>query len=209
MLISHLHGFVFVRCRKTASTSTEIYLSRFLGDQDVITSFSPRDEVLRLEAGGKAPQNTGEGEAAFHNHMPAAQIRQRMGGDWDRYFRFCFERNPWDKVISLYFHRHKAEPRISLDAFLESGEALDARNIGLYTSNGRLLVDFVGRYEQLVPDLARACARIGLPEPAGLAAAKSQFRRPGATYQSFLTPSQRAYITREFADEIELHGYTY
>jgi hypothetical protein len=209
MLISHLHGFVFVRCRKTASTSTEIFLSRFLGDEDVITAFSPRDELLRIEAGGRPPQNTGEGDTTFHNHMPADAIRETMSGAWDRYFTFCFDRNPWDKVISLYFHRHKAEPRISLDQFLESGEALDARNIDLYSSNGSVIVDFVGRYERLMPDLAWACARIGIPPPVELAAAKSQFRRAGTHYRSLLNPWQRDFIARAFADEIELHEYLY
>lgn len=209
MLISHLHRFVFVRCRKTASTSTEIFLSRFLGNQDVITSISPRDEALRADAGGRAPQNTGKGEAAFYNHMSALAIRDRMGHTWVRYFKFCFDRNPWDKVISLYFHRHKTEPRISLDEFLDSGEALAARNIDLYASDGRILVDFVGRYEQLIPDLARACMYIGLPPPAELATAKAQFRRPHTDYRSFLTGDQRNIIARAFADEIELHGYQY
>jgi len=132
-----------------------------------------------------------------------------MGEAWGRYFKFCFDRNPWDKVISLYFHRHKTEPRISLDEFLESGEALDARNIGLYTSNGNVIVDFVGRFEQLMPDLARACARIGIPPPTELTAAKSQFRREGTHYKTFLNRWQRDFISRAFADEIELHEYAY
>jgi hypothetical protein len=37
MIISHEHKFILLKTRKTAGTSIEIALSRFCGDDDVIT----------------------------------------------------------------------------------------------------------------------------------------------------------------------------
>ncbi len=42
MIISHKHKFIFVRTRKTATTSIEAYLSRYCSSKDVIT---PRESI--------------------------------------------------------------------------------------------------------------------------------------------------------------------
>ena len=208
MIISHSHRFIFVRCRKTASTATEIHLSRYVGETDVVTSFCERDEQVRVASGGQPPQNTNQQDEAFFNHMPAEEI-QRLVGDqiWSNYFRFCFERNPWEKAISLYFHRYRTEPRISFDDFLDSGEVLDARNIGLYTINGQVVVNFIGRYEYLDFDLRYACKKIGIPSPEVLPKVKAQFRTDRRSYLEFLTLNQRQRIRQMFRDEIELLHY--
>ena len=45
MIISHKHKFIFIKTRKTAGTSIELFLSRFCGPEDIITPFqSPENE---------------------------------------------------------------------------------------------------------------------------------------------------------------------
>jgi hypothetical protein len=111
VIVSHRHRFIFLRTRKTASTSTELVLAANCGPDDVITGFCDRDEALRPLVGARPPQNLAHPCGfVFYNHAPAEQVRAAVGDCWSSYFTFCFERNPWDKVISLYYHRHKVEP---------------------------------------------------------------------------------------------------
>jgi hypothetical protein len=223
MIISHEHRFIFVRTRKTAGTSLEIVLSALVGPDAVITSVSPRDERGRQEWGGRPPQNhltaghddpgtpvpPGPGPGVrFYNHMPAARIRDLVGERiWSRYLTFCFERNPWDKVVSLYYHRYRSEPRPGLLRFLRSGEAADCVNWPLYTDGGRQLVDAVGRYERLSEDFTALLARVGLVAPGRLPTAKSHFRPPGRNYRTELGPRERELVADIFAAEIGQHGY--
>jgi hypothetical protein len=47
VIISHKHRFIYIKTRKTASTSLEIALSAFCGPDDILTKFSDADEVIR------------------------------------------------------------------------------------------------------------------------------------------------------------------
>ena len=57
MIVSHKYKFIFLKTRKTVGTSIEIALSRFCGEQDIITPITPEDEKLRQELGIRRPQN--------------------------------------------------------------------------------------------------------------------------------------------------------
>ena len=41
MIISHARSFIFIKTRKTAGTSVEVYLSQHCGPEDVITPIQP------------------------------------------------------------------------------------------------------------------------------------------------------------------------
>ena len=47
MIICHKHKFIFVKTRKTAGSSVEIFLSKYCGPSCVITPLSKEDEILR------------------------------------------------------------------------------------------------------------------------------------------------------------------
>jgi hypothetical protein len=57
MIISHKHKFIFIKTRKTAGTSLEIALSRYLGPTDIVTPITPEDERERLSMGFVSAQN--------------------------------------------------------------------------------------------------------------------------------------------------------
>jgi hypothetical protein len=93
MIISHKYRFIFIKTYKTAGTSLEVYLSHFCSDDDVFTEIFPPVSDHR-------PRNA----ESFYNHMPAFEVRRRVGeAVWNSYFKFCIERNPWDKVLSFYW----------------------------------------------------------------------------------------------------------
>jgi hypothetical protein len=43
-----------------------------------------------------------ERQPRFYNHMPAAEVRSKIGRSFDTAFKFCFERHPIDKCLSHY-----------------------------------------------------------------------------------------------------------
>lgn len=228
MIVSHKYKFIFIKTTKTAGTSIEIALSEFLGPDDVITPISHEDEAARQALGFRGPQNTlvplsrytltdwkrllrSRKRLHYFNHMPAERVRRYIGEKvWDDYFVFCFERNPYDKAISRYFWRTKTQPeRPSLEDYLRSTPSKLISDGHLYTVDGKVAVDFVGRYERLAEDLETARQRIGLPRKLELPHAKGAYRKDRRHYSEFLTATERALIEETCALEFETFGYTF
>jgi hypothetical protein len=214
MIISHQHKFIFIKTKKTAGTSVEIALSAICGDDDIITPITAEDEITRQAVGGRGPQNhVVNGIPLFYNHIPARDVRALIGAPmWDEYFKFCFERNPWDKVISWYFWEQAAEPRLPLSEFIQSGWAAQVGGPGgfdLYTIDGQIAVDRVCRYENLDGELARIRDELKLPALPDLPRAKARFRQDRRHYREILGATDAMTIANHFAREIAAFGYRF
>jgi hypothetical protein len=202
MILSHQYRFVFVKTLKTAGTSIEVFLSQHCGPLDVVTPILPHVEPHR-------PRN----HDGFFNHIPAAAIRDRVGPEvWGSYFKFCVERNPWDKTLSYYHMTNIREGGgLSFDRYLARNDF--PLNYPMYTEPGdpgRVIVDRVLRYERLADDLADVFGRLGIPFDGSLGVnAKSEYRTDRRPYRQVYTPKQADLVGRAFAPEIALHRYVY
>jgi hypothetical protein len=225
MIISHAHRFIFIKNRKTAGTSVEIALTRHCGRRDIITPIYKEDEEFRKDLGVR-PQNFQVSawrhawrvrlnlakpvtRYEFYNHITAAEIVNFIGRrKFDQYYKFCFERNPWDKVISDYFWKNNRGAYRDFDDFMERYELVS--DFERYTLDGQVCVDFIGRYETLGQDLASVFHRLGLPFDGWLPNAKGGFRAKGTTYRDvIIKPEHRERIARFYAREIDLLGYEF
>ena len=43
----------------------------------------------------------------FHKHAKAIDIKKKIGKQYSNFFKFCFVRNPYDHLVSLYFYETK------------------------------------------------------------------------------------------------------
>ena len=225
MIISHRYKFIFLKTNKTAGTSIEIALTKFCGPEDVITPISPEDESIRKLFGYIGAQNyfydenkIGENEnkskenIRFYNHITAKQVREEIGDEiWKNYYKFCVERNPWDRAVSLYFWRYKTEPRPKFSKFIKSNDLMKLKKKGqeIYTINGQVAVDKICRYEDLTEELENVRKHLGIPERLDLPQAKSQFRKNKQDYRNMYGKKEIDRIAKLFSDEIDLMGYTF
>jgi hypothetical protein len=108
----------------------------------------------------------------FYNHMRASSVRGRVPREvWDGYYKFCFDRNPWDKVISFYYwYGRKRDDLPEINEFL-----LNHRRFGTsdqilpsdwvrYAEGEGIIVDDVFDFRDLRGGLATALARAGVPD---------------------------------------------
>lgn len=230
MIISHAHKFIFLKTKKTAGTSIELALSQLCGPDDIIAPLTEIDEKLRAGKRGaqnwrthdwwrsprplwkrhwfkRSPQDYG-----FYNHMPAEEARTLLNDDkvWKSYFKFAFDRNPWDRQVSLYHHRYRREAAPPpFETFMQTGRSARLNNYDIYSIGGEVAVDFVGRFENLKNDLRRALGELGLSLETELPRAKATFRRSKAPYRDYYDDRTRAMVADWYAREIALLGYEF
>jgi len=230
MIISHKHKFIFLKTSKTAGTSIEIALSRICGEDDIITPISPEDEKIRKDLGCVEAQNylapirnyrlrdvielliKGKRKKRFFNHITARAVQEQIGEQiWNSYFKFCFERNPWDRIVSQYYWRYKSEPRPSISEFLNSNIPLNLKRKGfeVYTINGEIVVDKVCRFENINEELEEIRKQLDIAEKLNLPHAKAQFRKDKRRYTDILDVKQKESVAELFSDEIRLFGYKF
>lgn len=260
MIISHRHKFIFIKTEKTAGTSIELALSRVCGPTDVITALvHPEDrELLRsLGPGYRGQQNDViplgflnpldmvralkvMERPRFTNHIGARDVRRFVPREiWDSYYKFCVERNPWDKVVSLYFWWRKLEAQFAADParfrselgpaargvewmiahhpvgdrtlsqFVECGRANLIQGYDLYTIDGEIAVDRILRFERLGEEVSDVARHLGISDMPELPRAKSGVRKAGVHYRDQLGENERKKIARVFAREITLMGYEF
>jgi hypothetical protein len=229
MIISHEHKFIFIKTAKTAGTSIEVFLSKQCGPMDIVTPIFPPVEghqprnykgfINPIPAIVERPYKIISALASafvnrnkFYDHMPASLVKKRLPAPvWNRYFKFCVERNPWDKVLSHY-HMHAAREggSLPLDEYLARGRF--PINYFRYTdrSGRKVIVDRVLRYENLLGELGEMFSQLSIPFVGTLGVkAKSEYRTDRRPYQQVFNNEQRRIIENAFAREIELHGYRF
>jgi hypothetical protein len=227
MIISHEHRFIFLKTKKTAGTSIELALCQICGPDDIITPVTAEDEKLRT---GRGPQNwrrhgwwqsprplwkrrwlkLGPPDYGYYNHITAAEVANYIGPEiWSSYFKFAFDRNPWDRQVSHYHFRHRGWKRPPTFAeFLSRDRRARVNNYEIYSIEGKPCVDFLGRFETLEEDLAKVLKTLGIEARPQLPRAKSSFR-PHKPYQDYYDEHTEKLVGDWYQNEIALLGYSF
>jgi hypothetical protein len=228
MIISHKYKFIFIKTLKTAGTSIEVFLSQHCAASDILTPINPPlaahiprnytgvwdplPELLYFKARNFIPVIThGLKRQKFYNHIPASIVQQRIPPRiWDEYFKFCVERNPWDKTLSHYsMQKFRSRAHTSFEEYLRRGKF--CLNYPLYTNRaGHLILDRVIKYENLIEELTAVFRSLGIPFSGTLGnQAKSEYRQGNTPYREVFSEEQKLLIEKAFAKEINMHGYSY
>jgi len=211
MLLSHTHSFAFVHVPKTAGSSVTVALGRHATRVD---DYRANRWLARL--GIPVNRFAPWPYTKFRPHASAAVLQAWLPENvFDSLFKFAFVRNPWDLLVS-YWHYLRSKPnhrrsRIarglpSFAAYIEYEirRGQFSQSSLLCDRDGRLLVDFVGRYESLAGDFAFICRRIGIE--ATLPRVNVGCRED---YRNSYTPALAARVADAFAADIERFGYAF
>lgn len=207
MIISHKHQFIFFAVPKTGTHSIRQALRPHLDSAD--------EEQVRLFEQRSFSQP--ELKAVGHGHLSVEQVRPVLGPEtFDRYFKFAFVRNPWDRFISFCAFISRAsghfeqDPHSFMARMIHSPPPLQQmlyqpQSALLIQQDGQLAMDFVGRVEAMERDYKLICERLEL-EPRPLEQVNSSRHRP---YADYYNSQLRDLVGRKFRQDIEMFGYRF
>ena len=152
------------------------------------------------------------------DHPTAATLKAFAPIEWKTYFKFCFVRNPFERVISDYRWRTR-KMRLRPPTFKEYLQFLDKHetwrsvvplhydNWPMYAISDAPDVDFIGRYEHLSEDFDKVLKHIGINgSGARLPIAKRLGERQDL--KDWYGPVEQDLVERIFQRELEYFGYS-
>lgn len=218
MLISHICKFIYLKTRKTGGTSVEIFFEPYCVDPKLYAGERHAREQLVSSWG--IVGSRGSANAAWSNHMSGERVHELAGEEvWNSYRKFCVVRNPFDKVVSWFWHTASdglredlaradfSQVRKNFDAWTSRLDFPADRFI--YYAGETVLVDEFIRYEKLQDDLMALCGRLEIPwQPERLGRYKSGFRKRRENFAEYYTPDASRRVAEEFAWELEYFRYS-
>lgn len=212
MPVSRKHNCLFVHIPKTGGTSIETALGIFgdwrVEDRARLFGMIQSDDLIAR----KFTSN-------FLQHLTMLEIREILP-DWQDLFSFCFVRNPWDRMVSIFANKDpdmlmQADAQgvplaqLSFPEFVHRVGSV--RHVHLLPQcrfvcdgNGELLVQFIGHFETLGKDFSNICERRGLSiQLPHLNPSKHNL------YQEYYDDETREVVADRYQEDIQLFEYQF
>jgi hypothetical protein len=156
-------------------------------------------------------------------HLTAREALKRYGRDiWDACFKFSIVRNPWARYLSYFnFLRQRdllrrGKSRLQFEPWIRRVCRWGLRDSGIRVErsmseylvgrDGELMVDFVGRVENLGEDFRTIVERVGVPPGPLRREMATQYDRD---YRKWYTPELRDVVGERYREDIERFGYDF
>lgn len=151
-------------------------------------------------------------ETAFgkklQNHEKPKGIIEKIGIlKWNKFFKFTFVRNPWDRIVSIYHHRKQNRKIVNeeFDKWIYSIDQISTcSQIWWLKHKNKIDMDFIGKFENLEKDFKKICKEIGAD--LNLPHVNSSKHTHYSNYYDF---SSRKFVEKVCEEEIELFKYQF
>lgn len=153
----------------------------------------------------------------FYNHIPAVELKQLFEERdmvWSDYKKFCFARNPYDRIVSLYHHNIWMTGKEKTFEYYVNN-IVDPKNILTIS-----LENFIGdedqknldvdvlQFEKIYDELAQYLLQFGIKVTAQHVPHLNSSENRGK-YREYYTDQLRERIADLYALEIDMFGYTF
>jgi len=198
-MISFQKRFLFVHIPKTGGNSI----------QSVLAPYSEDEIVRRPGQDGVERFGVVNPEYKLKKHSPLADYRAALGPEqFSQLYKFATVRNPWDRLVSLYFTPIQRKPW-DREAFKKLiGEAISAGEY-LRLDGGEpdpfSNVDSIIRFENLAEDFDAVCDKLAIRKEK----LPRYNRSERENYSKYYDDELRALVAERFAEEIARFGYTF
>lgn len=164
-------------------------------------------------------------------------VRKNEIVNYKDYFKFCFIRNPWDRLVSCYLNKIRSDNNLNSEVFVQGVHkgflkygvfragisfaefAKAITNIpdpiaerhfrSQYTfitdEEGKILVNFIGKFECLNEDFLRLCEQTGIPKQTVPHLLKTDRK----SYQEYYTNEIKDIVWERYSKDIEMFGYEF
>ncbi|MDB6179395.1 sulfotransferase family 2 domain-containing protein [Paracoccus sp. Z330] len=219
MLISHRHKFIYIKTHKTASTSIEGILEAACLPSEEATKH--RRPYTDTPDGIVAGRNGGEQDNdPLWAHSTAASIQRVVGKmKFRQYLKVYAIRNPYDKVISWYWHVMPKDLRAEMKEDFPAARKLFhswlrmrprlPTDLQFYRTPAGQFKAHVIRYEHMHDDLQEFAEKVGMEfDPQNMPQWKTASRgHKDIDLSDYYDAETRKIVQNQFAFDFKNFGY--
>lgn len=171
--INHDLKAVFIHVHKTGGTYISYMLHKYYGFKNYYLRRPDHDAFcLNKKKSTKYINYENRVHGVFMYYKTSPQLNKKMGmtpQKWDSYYKFCFIRNPYDKIISAWYHVNRYnipfKNYLNLTNVCNDVEYIhvfmpQVRNI--INQKGNININFIGSFENLEEDFQKVLTNIGI-----------------------------------------------
>jgi hypothetical protein len=223
-MISHEYKCIFIHIPKTAGTSIEHRLGHFqklergVQDHRTIREIEPLSTFEFMRMFLTQPLMPSR-KTFVKQHIKNKLFRNRSVSpqQYNSYFKFTFVRNPWGRVFSWYknvirddFHRKTkgVSDTCSFEEFISNHMnqwALRPQLFWIVENNGKIPLDFIGRFERLEIDFSHVCDILGIRDKT----LPKMLVGDGQHYTKFYDDEMKEIVANKYAEEIDLFKFRF
>ena len=215
VLVSHRYKFIYIKNKKVAGSSVESFFGKYCCDPSSNYLYTDKIDESINSFGIIGRRLDGKG-CKWVSHKTAIEIKRDLGDNmFNRYFKFCVIRNPWDKVVSQYFWiiRWAKIYNHSIPTFKEFVKKYnkEAFNWSIHTIYNKPICDFYIRFEHLKKDITTLCKNLKIIDYdlSTLPSHKSKFRPAGFHYSNFYDRETKDLVHKAHKKEIKFFKYKF
>lgn len=221
MLVSHRHKFIFLKPKKTAGTSVEMWLEPLCTPPGHVPQEGTLPIITKYGIVGERSAKAPSANHQYWNHMSAEQLRDTLGAStFDSYKKIATVRNPFDVMVSAFHHfelpSQAAAGLESEDIFAKFRAWVRSRrqtflsNLPMLMVDGKFCVDILIRYESLEQDMAMCLKKLGFRRSrlGALPETKRKNRIKGIPVSAYYDSETEALVANGASQDFLLLGYS-
>ncbi len=215
-MISHELQCVFIHIPKTGGTSVEKSLGLF---EDLQGHRQDHRTIAQIQPAGSRNGLLKRMLEPLQKEVASAEPGQLSARQYHAYFKFTFVRNPWTRAVSWYrnvlsdprhLEKHGVSPDCSFpDFMIKHGDlwALRPQLHWIQDRDGKIPLDFLGRFERFDEDFRKVCDHLKLEHRP---LAKERVRAgDSVSYRDYYDAATRELVAERYAEEIDRFGYQF
>jgi hypothetical protein len=207
MLISHKQKFIFIHVAKTGGSSVSHALMPYCKPR-IFSFLHNYFHLININIFKPFP---------YDGHISARALANEIGHDtFNDYFSFSMVRNPWDWQLSMYHFmlsrpKHPTHQTIkdlgSFEKYIQwrSEVGMHSQKALLSNKKGELMIDYVGRFEELQKHFDIICEKIGIKAELP----HKKFLKKKKPYQFYYNSETRDMVAEFSKEDIDYFGYKF
>lgn len=208
-MISQKYKCIFIEVPKTGSTSIRAVLGAPKKPHlDIVQTRQELECILQLSYLYDRPDDVWDPD----------KPKRMADSIFEEFFKFGFVRNPWDRTVSLYERKEgiQLSGEMTFEEFVEwinySSDTCihptrHKNQLDWFVNDeGKMLVDFIGRFERLQDDWKQICMKLAID--ATLPHENPNLNRR-KHYTEYYSTKTKEMIASKFRVDVEYFGYEF